>query len=75
MIRPDQLRNLVVVTALLLIAAIWVSLHQDAASPYQLQGDPLLPGLSSQISDLGRLELQGKDDRLTLRIADQKRRC
>lgn len=66
MMKPDQLRNLAIVTAVLLVGAVWVSLRPNDGSPDQLRESSLLPGLSGRISDLGRVELKRKNDRVTL---------
>ena len=71
MIKSDQLRNLVIVTAVLLVGAIWVSLRQGGGLPHRLQGSPLLPGLSGQISDLGRVEMKRKNERVTLALEEE----
>ena len=68
MMKPDHLRNLAIVTAVLLAGAVWVSLRPDSGSPDQLQESSLLPGLSGRISDLSRVELKQKDDRVTLAL-------
>jgi hypothetical protein len=70
MIKPDQLRILVIVTAVLLVGAVWASLRQDGGSLHQLEGLPLLPGLSERISGLGRIELKGNDAQVTLVTED-----
>lgn len=70
MMKPDQLRNLTIVTAVLLVGAVWVSLRPDNGSPDRLRESSLLPGLSGRISDLGRVELKRQDDRVTLGLEE-----
>lgn len=70
MMKPGQLRNLAIVTAVLLVGAVWVSLRPDSGLPDQLQGSSLLPGLSGRLADLGRVELKRQDDRVTLALEE-----
>lgn len=70
MMKTEQLRNLAIVTAVLLAGAVWVSLRPDSGSPDRLQDASLLPGLSGRISDLGRVELKRHDDRVTLALEE-----
>lgn len=66
MMKPAQIRGLVVVTAILGVAAVWVSLRDNRPDSDEQTGTKFFSGLAQDISAVRRLELRTDDRAVSL---------